>query len=96
MDLAHRRHDISDELWNKISHYLPGAKGKWGGVAQDNRSFVNAVIWIFRTWGVHGEIYHMIMGIGKILIEGFVDGATSVFGSVYSKYLSMILIMNGL
>ncbi len=49
MSLAHRRHDISDELWNKIESNLPGQKGCWGGIARDNRTFINAVMWIFRT-----------------------------------------------
>lgn len=46
---SHRRHDIKDELWNKLEIHLPGRSGIWGGVAKDNRLFINAVIWIFRT-----------------------------------------------
>ena len=49
MVLAHRRHDISDEVWRKIENHLPGKRGKWGGVAKDNRNFINAVLWVFRT-----------------------------------------------
>jgi len=44
-----RRHDISDELWNKLAPVLPGIAGQWGGVAKDNRLFINAVLWILRT-----------------------------------------------
>jgi len=29
--------------------HLTGRTGAWGGVAHDNRRFVNAVLWIFRT-----------------------------------------------
>lgn len=43
------RHDISDELWAKIEPLLPGRPGQWGGIARDNRKFVNAVLWIMRT-----------------------------------------------
>ncbi len=46
---GHRRHDISDEIWSKLEHHLPGRKGCWGGVADDNRLFINAVFWILRT-----------------------------------------------
>lgn len=46
---AHRRHDISDEVWSKTESHLPGQKGLWGGVAKDNRNFINTVMWIFRT-----------------------------------------------
>ena len=47
--LAHRRHDISDRVWKMIEPYLPGRKGAWGGVAHDNRLFINATFWIIRT-----------------------------------------------
>ena len=47
--LAYRRHDISDRCWERIEPLLPGRKGKWGGVAKDNRLFINAVFWILRT-----------------------------------------------
>ena len=46
---AFMRHDISDELWKKIEPHLPGRPGAWGGVAKNNRRFVNAVLWIVRT-----------------------------------------------
>jgi transposase len=45
----HRRHDISDEVWQKIFIYLPGSNGFRGRPAQDNRLFINAVFWILRT-----------------------------------------------
>ena len=47
--LSHRRHDISDKLWGKLESHLPGRRGQWGGIAKDNRTFINAVMWIFRT-----------------------------------------------
>jgi len=43
------RHDISDRVWNILEPLLPGRAGSWGGVAADNRRFINAVIWILRT-----------------------------------------------
>ena len=45
----YRRHDISDRVWNLLEPHLPGRRGAWGRVAQDNRRFINAVIWILRT-----------------------------------------------
>ena len=44
-----RRHDISNAIWNKIEPILPGRRGSWGGIAKDNRRFVNAVCRVFRT-----------------------------------------------
>ena len=46
---AYQRHDISDEVWNKLASHLPGRAGAWGGVAKDNRKFIDAVFWILRT-----------------------------------------------
>ncbi len=46
---ALNRHDISDRAWGQIEPHLPGRKGIWGGVAKDNRRFINAVLWILRT-----------------------------------------------
>ena len=45
----HRRHDISDKVWTQLEPLLPGRKGERGRPAQDNRRFINAVCWIFRT-----------------------------------------------
>jgi transposase len=49
MDIAHRRHDISDVVWSILEPHLLGGKGTWGGNARDNRQFINAVLWILRT-----------------------------------------------
>jgi transposase len=46
---AHRRHDISDEVWELLKPHLSGQVGQWGRVAKDNRNFINAVFWILRT-----------------------------------------------
>lgn len=44
-----RRHDLSDQTWGLLEPLLPGREGVWGGVAQNNREFLNAVIWILRS-----------------------------------------------
>ena len=49
MRASHRRHDISDAVWRLLEPHLPGRKGVWGGIANDNRLFINAVFWILRT-----------------------------------------------
>lgn len=49
MKQSHRRHDISDRVWVILEPLLPGREGSWGGVARDNRQFINAVLWILRT-----------------------------------------------
>ncbi len=49
MGESHQRHDISDAAWALLEPRLPGRKGVWGGIAHDNRRFINAVCWILRT-----------------------------------------------
>ena len=44
-----RRHELSDEQWARIEPHLPGKKGDPGRTAEDNRLFVNAVLWIAKT-----------------------------------------------
>ena len=46
---AHRRHDISERLWQRLEPHLPGRMGRVGRPAFDNRTFINAVFWILRT-----------------------------------------------
>ena len=53
---AHRRHDISDRVWELLEPHLPGRRGSWGGVARDNRLFINAVFWILRTGAPWGDL----------------------------------------
>ena|SRR5262245_20653908 len=43
------RHAISDVDWNRIKGFLPGQPGQHGGVAKDNRLFIDAVLWIGKT-----------------------------------------------
>ena len=44
-----RRYGLSDEQWSKISEYLPGRKETVGVTAKDNRLFVEAVLYRYRT-----------------------------------------------
>src|SRR3954447_11397286 len=45
-----RRHEIKDEDWDRIKDMLPGRPGDPGVTAKDNRLFINAVLWIAKTW----------------------------------------------
>ncbi|CAI8048745.1 Uncharacterized protein y4sN [Geodia barretti] len=49
MTPSHRRHDISDQVWELLRPHLPGGAGKRGRPAKDNRLFLNAVFWNLRT-----------------------------------------------
>lgn len=43
------RHEMTDAEWDRIKHLLIGQRGQHGGIAHDNRQFINAVLWIART-----------------------------------------------
>ena len=49
MEAAYHRHDISDGRWALIEPHLSGQRGQRGGIAHDNRRFINAVFWVLRT-----------------------------------------------
>jgi transposase len=49
MEADYHRHDLDDHTWGLLGPHLPGQKGQWGGIAEDNRRFINAVLWNLRT-----------------------------------------------
>ena len=44
-----RRFGLRDDQWERIKHLLPGRKGSVGVTAADNRLFVEAVLYRYRT-----------------------------------------------
>ena len=44
-----KRYELSDAQWKLICELLPGKASDPGGTAQDNRLFVNAVLWVLRS-----------------------------------------------
>jgi transposase len=44
-----KRYELTDDEWDSMKDLLPGKPGDPGGQAEDNRLFVNAVIWIARS-----------------------------------------------
>ena len=49
MENQQNRHDINDRMWAVLEPLLPGQRGQWGGIAEDNRRFLNGVFWVLRT-----------------------------------------------
>lgn len=44
-----RRHELTDEQWERIKDHLPGKASDPGRTAGDNRLFVNAVLYVLKT-----------------------------------------------
>ena len=76
---AHRRHDISGQVWEILEPLLPGGKGKTGRPAYDNRLFLNAVFWILRT-GAPWRDLPRTTGTGRTLTAASAAGGTGAYG----------------
>ena len=46
---SHRRHDRSEQGGGLLEPRLLGRAGSWGGIARDNRQFIDAVFRIMRN-----------------------------------------------
>jgi len=44
-----RRYALHDDQWERIKDFLPGREGHVGANAKDNRLFVEAVLWRYRS-----------------------------------------------
>src|ERR1700757_888722 len=44
-----RRHALRDDQWDRIKDLLPGREGSVGVTASDNRLFIEAVLYRYRT-----------------------------------------------
>ena len=95
MEKSYRQHDISDRVWNLLEPLLPGRAESWGGVAQDNRQFINAIFFGFCALALPGETCRRITEIGKIHTDAFVAGGMRGFGNLFLKNWSMIPILSG-
>ena len=77
---AHRRHDISDRVWEILEPLLPGGKGKTGRPAQDNRRFINAVFWILRTGAPWRDLPPGLRGLERTPTAASAAGGTGTSG----------------
>jgi putative transposase len=50
--MSAKRYELNQAQWERIAPLLPGKAGDPGRTAQDNRLFVNGVLWVLRS-GAH-------------------------------------------
>jgi putative transposase len=51
-----KRYELNDRQWALVADILPGKKGDPGRTANDNRLFVNGVLWVLRSGAQWDEL----------------------------------------
>ncbi len=51
-----RRHELTDAQWARIEHLLPGKATDPGRTAADNRTFVDACLWVLKTGAAWADL----------------------------------------
>lgn len=81
-----RRHGLRDDQWERIKDHLPGRKGYVGGTAEDNRLFVEAVLYRYRT-GIPWRDLPARFGDWKIVYQRFSRWAK---GGVFERIFKLL------
>ncbi|MCI8868873.1 MAG: IS5 family transposase [Anaerotignum sp.] len=104
MDASCHRHDISDKVWALLEPHQPGLRGRWGGIARDNRRFINAVFWVLRTeepWrdlhpdygkrdGIHQQFIRWCRkGVWEKLLEILINGPDYEWLMIDASYIKV-------
>lgn len=76
----YHRHDMDDRTWALPGPHLPGRRGQWGGIAEDNRRFADAALWVPGT-GAPGVTCRPTTAGGRTRTDASADGGTSASGS---------------
>lgn len=61
------RYELSEAQWRRLESLLPGRAGTVGRPAEDNRRFVNGVLWVIRSmrWADLPERYGKYKSVHK-------------------------------
>ena len=83
-----QRFGLRDDQWERIKDFLPGREGHVGGTAADNRLFVDAVLYRYRT-GIPWRDLPPRFGDWKIVHQRFSRWAKSgVFEQIFKLLAS--------
>jgi putative transposase len=70
------RRELRDDQWRPIKELVPGKAREPGRTATDNRTFVDAVLWIART-GAHGRELPESFGAWNSVFQRYNRGANA-------------------
>lgn len=79
-----RRYGLGDDQWDRIKDFLLGREGHVGGTAADNRLFVEAVPYRYRT-GIPWRDLPERFGLGRSSGSALTGGRRAGFSTVSSK-----------
>src|SRR6476661_4835853 len=83
-----QRFGLRDDQWERIKDFLPGREGHVGGTAVDNRLFVDAVLYRYRT-GIPWRDLPVRFGDWKVVHQRFGRWAKSgVFERIFKLLAS--------
>ena len=76
---------LRNDQWERIEHLLPGKAGDRGVTAEDNRLFVEAVLWIARTGSPWRDLPPQLGNWHNVCIRASRAGARAACGSELSR-----------
>jgi len=79
-----QRFGLRDDQWERIKDFLPGREGHVGGTAADNRLFVDAVLYRYRT-GIPWRDRRRVLATGRSYTSASADGQRAAFSSRFSS-----------
>lgn len=83
-----KRYELTDAQWERIGELLPGKAGDPGRTAENNRRFVNAVLWVLRS-GAHWHDLPARYGKWKTVHTRFARWAkTGVWEKVFAALIA--------
>lgn len=88
-----RRYGMRDDQWERIRDLLPGQEGHVGVTAADNRLFVEAVLYHYRT-GMPWRDLPSASALGRTCISASADGLNRVSGKGSSSTSPLTPTMN--
>lgn len=84
------RGDLTDEEWAIIGGLLLPERGRWSRPAQDNRLFLNGMLYVLRV-GAHGGTCMSATENGTRSMCGSVDGQNRVSGTLcWKRWLNSV------
>ena len=78
------RRELTDEQWRRIEHLVAGKEGDKGRHGEDNRLFVDAVLWIARAGAPWRDLPPAFGNWNSVFQRASAGGPRRAFGNACS------------